>query len=632
MAQFKYVPRTNRVTTPLENDWFRYDMDDPKNLPYDMNLPLMLDTETHSDEMRDIRLIQLFQETWEKPIIIDTNSFSVDYIYSYIKYYHIVAHAVSFEIGVFRTDLGRNTGNSLVCPFSKFSDTFLLARKALFNKVDGFGFDSVSKYIHQYDYYSEYAKTLGWSEEEAPLFKKSLQKSFLDSPKSNKRSQGLYYEQLHYAALDVLLLSKVYKELKYVEDEFIIQLDYKVIPALQEWQGLPIDQNKVAELKTKFNDIELECSLTLPPGLNVNSYVQVRKLLNIEGSDDTALAEVEDQASRFPDDDTIINAKFAKAIRSKRSAIKSITFLEKYEGDRFNGYASPRTISGRLAMENHNLMQIARTLKGAFGTAYQNERDGTNKVLLHYDYAALELRMAAVRLNETVLIELFEQEADLHRYAGSQIYDKPEEEINDHERFVGKTANFGLLYGAGGARFALMCLKNAGLYITEEDAKVVVKGWKKAYPVIKAWHDKMGRSKDQIDHTLNGRDYKANMYSDLLAIGNQGSAAEVFKLALVYLYKSKIPICVGIHDSFILECDTIEEARIVGEKLYKCALTGWFEGIKNSLYPTLPMPGAVSIGLNWGEMEKGQALEKIKYKGTYEEYLSFRDNVLNGEL
>ncbi len=635
----KFTFRTATVPGPLETDLFRYRLDNPAEIDF-TDEPIMLDIETHGDDYTKIRLIQLYQASWEKAIVIDTNDYSADELLKLLIPRHVVIHNATFEIYCFMNDC-----NLDAVPFTKWSDTFLLARRALFNKIQAFGLDSVAAFVHGKDYYKDYARSLGYTEDlndpkkcEVKKYKKSMQKSFLDSPKSNKMAEPLHYEQIYYAALDVLLMPKIYREVKSVEDEFIIQLDYKVIPTLVKWRGLPIDHLRTDELIMKYTGIVDESTDELPdkpgePGtpLLVNSWVQVRKLFGSDASDDTFLASIEDESKRDPDSpEKEDRARWAYYIRQKRSAIKAVTFANKYIGKRFNGYASPRTISGRLAQDNNNLMQIARTLKGAFG--FEDIEENKGKYLVHYDYAALELRMACARLGETTLENLFRAGRDLHTYAASQIYEKVESEINAHERFVGKTANFGLLYGAGAARFCAMAMKNAGLYITEPEAKIIVRGWKKAYPGIKAWHNLMGRSKNNQDVTLNGRYYTAKMFTDLLAIGNQGSAAEVFKLGLLYLDRNGIIPCVGIHDSYILECDSLEEARAEGEILYKSALTGWFEGIKASKVPDLPMPGVVSIGRDWGDMEKGESLETIAYDGTYEEYLSFKDRVIAGEL
>ncbi len=622
---FRYLPSTPHIPLGYENDEFRYGLDDPKDIKFTDEF-VCLDIECHSKKHRDIRTVQLFQPSWEKVIILDTNQYSVREIYEAIKHKHLVAHNMAFELSLFQTDLGEPD-----CVFENINDTFLLSRIAFATEVEGFGFDNIAAHVHGFDYYKAYAKVLGWPDEDVPKFKKAMQKSFLDSPKSNKRDEPLTLEQLTYAMYDVLLMSKVYKEVRYYERDFNYQLDCKTLKtSLLSWKGLPIDHDRVTDLKIKYQKLVDEATDNLPEGLLVNSWVQVRKLFDSTESNDTFLASVENDAERYPDNSGLVEfGVYAKAIRQKRSAIKSVTFLNKYVGERFNGYASPTTITGRLQQDENNLMQIARGLKTSFGFTEEDTR-----YLVHYDFAALELRMLAVRINETVLLDKFRSGTDLHRYSGSQIYNIPEEEIDDHKRFVGKTANFALLYGAGSSRFAAMALKNAGLYLDEDEAKRIVRAWKKGFPAIKKQHQEAGRMDDdaRIGRALNGRIMKPKMYSDYLANPNQSSAADCFKLGLVYLAKNGVVPLVGIHDSYLLEAENFADAERLGQVLYKCALVGWFEGIRNSQDPTLPMPGDISIAKNWGEAEKGNATKVIGTAGTYEDYLTFKEDTINGEL
>lgn len=631
MAKLKYYPRTPLVTEPLETELFRYNLDDPLSIDY-TDEEVMLDIETHSKKMADIRLVQIYQASWDKAIIFDTNKYPLDEIYQVIKDQHLIIHTATFEMSCFQSDLGLR-----VAPFTNWSDTFLLSRIALADEVQAFSLDVVAEAVHGRNYYTEYAQTLGYTASEAAAFKKALQRSFLDSPKSNKRALPLTYEQLYYAALDVLVMPKIYRSLKHVENQFIIQLDYKVIPFMQkyQWYGLPVDKSEWRLAWDKAQNKIEEASQVLPEELNVNSWVQVRKLFNSTASDDTFMAEQENEAKRNPEDiEKAERAKWAHAIRQKRKYIKQQAFLTTYvKSDRVKGFFSPRTISGRLAAEADNVLQIPRELKHIFG--YEDK----NKYLIHCDYAALEFRMLCAVLGEEIIESLLRDGVDIHKYAASGIYDKPMNEITKWERFVGKTANFGLAYGAGGKRFADMAMKNAGLYIPEDESKKIVKAWKKLYPGVKEWHDRNGRSKDNKDITLNGRPYWANLYTDLNAIKIQGTSAEVFKLANLYTYwydqtVETVKMLNTIHDSQIEEADTLEDARRKGLRMYKCMLVGWFEGIKNSKIPDLPMPLDVNIVQNWADAdvdlgEQKGFREDLTFSGSYEEYLSFKDEVLS---
>ena len=629
MAKLRYISTTPKVSQEgYEDEWFSYNLVELEDIPFDDDLPVMLDIETHKKNFSDIRTVQLFQEHWEKPIILDTNKYSVSDIYDKIKHRHLVIHNASFELSCFQTDLHMDK-----CVFDNFSDTFLLARKALALKIDSFGFDAVAAHIHGVDYYTAYAVELGWKEGDVPHFKKSLQKSFLDSPKSYKRGEDLYYEQLRYGALDVMLMSKMYRELKYVEDEFIIQLDYKFIKWAQRYQryGLPVDRSKLEEEERKDIQAIEETKELLPEGLNVGSWVQVRKLFDSDASDDTFLASVENDYARHPDSTELEQrATWAKAIRKQRRSLKRLTYIKVYKTDRITGFVAPRTKSGRIAAEELNTLQIPRSLKRCFG--YENK----DKYMIYADFSNLELRMLTAIINEEKMAEKFMNKEDLHTYSGSQVYEKPPEEVSKAERFIGKFFNFSAGYGAGAARLCAMLMKEAGIYMSEEDMRPMLRKWKNAWPAIKQMHQVNGRSKDNIARTLGGRVVHCDMYTDLNAIPPQGSSAEVFKLAHLYMIKSKpdIIMCNAIHDSYISETELdINEARYNAKVVGYSMITAWFQSIQNSQIPTLPMPTDVVIGHNWQDLEvEAEGTETLSYPGTYEMYLEIKDDVINGNI
>ncbi len=97
-------------------------------------------------------------------------------------------------------------------------------------------------------------------------------------------------------------MSKMYKAVKHVEEDWIIQLDYKFIPWALKYQkyGLPVDKSKWSHAWLNSQGEIDDATTLLPEGLNVNSWVQVRKLFDSDASDDTFLASVENDFERFP--------------------------------------------------------------------------------------------------------------------------------------------------------------------------------------------------------------------------------------------------------------------------------------------------------------------------------------------
>ena len=72
--------------------------------------------------------------------------------------------------------------------------------------------------------------------------------------------------------------------------------------------------------------------------------------------------------------------------------------------------------------------------------------------LLSADYSQIELRILAHLANEEILINAFQKNDDIHSLTARLIFEK--EDINSDERRVGKTINFGVIYGMGIKKFA----------------------------------------------------------------------------------------------------------------------------------------------------------------------------------
>jgi len=668
----------NKLTTPLvegpdETEYYRYMMDTPESLTsadkeslffLRKDEPLYLDVETHSYTYENIRTAQLYQEHWPKAIIFDTNDIAIRDLHTAIKDNHVVAHMLTMELSTFQNDTKPEdvlwSEYFPGIPFEKHSDTFLLARQALFNKVDGFGLDKVAKYVHGTDYYHDYAVAIGASD---PVgYKKFMQKSFLDTPKSDKRSQPLHKEQLVYGALDVMVMPKIYKAFKEEEKKFIVKLDYLFIDRCVKYQhvGLPLDEDKWELHTNNLTNTREKCTQLFPEGFNPRSYKQVRALLNSVESDDQYFAQVVDgsdmvvcpvgveggtpeglieAAVLYRDDPDVFlyRKRIAEALREYRSAAKRMEALKAYKEQherfgRVKGYISPRTISGRIASDEVNMTNIPRSLKDCFG--YKDTPEDS-RFLIYADYSQLELRMLAAVLREEVMISKFMNDEDLHVFAATQVYEKAPEVITKAERFIGKFFNFSGGYGAGVARLCTMLIKEAGIYMSEEDMRPLHRRWKKTFPAMDEWHRRNGRSKTNEDVTLLGRMYKAKLYTDLNAIKMQGSSAEVFKLAHIYMEKNMPGIRTGaaVHDSYIHLADNIVEAQNVGFVTVWCMIVAWFEVLQNSLYPTLKMPTEALIGKNWGEIDnEGKFSLKYRADGNHKQYLAAKSYVVQGTL
>lgn len=484
-----------------------------------------------------------------------------------------------------------------------YIDTFFAARLVYFNE-DSFSLDDVMTYVLGYD---PYRKT--------GLNKASMQKSNYDVP-------VLTDDQEQYAAIDVFYLLNVVKSVEHIFEDLNYILDIKTnnVFLRMQWNGMPVDNERLCQIyEQKTEQASLLCK-----DFNVNSYVQVRAKLNTRSSDDATLVKLVSEGN-----------KLAKDIREKKKLLKRISFMNKWLTERIYGKFKVSARSGRSTSEDQNLQQIPRDLKGCFGTK-------PGRVLVYADYAQIELRTICAITVCKLMEKLFREGTDLHSYTRDFIFGTIEdivkslvgdrtdleeavmaeihelaEATNKDNRQVSKTCNFNFLYAGGIDVFLGILLSQTGLIMTEVKAHGVRKLWRKLWREIYVWQQKgiIAFQSGKHGSTPLGRKYTAARVTDYLNIENQGSAADVAKLATIRMaprleelnkeLNTEVVICNFIHDSWILECDDDPVVyKAASEVLAHSMQEAWFEISKVFNITDLPMPVNVKVGQNWGDIEK----------------------------
>jgi len=107
---------------------------------------------------------------------------------------------------------------------------------------------------------------------------------------------------------------------------------------------------------------------------------------------------------------------------------------------------------------------------------------------IDYDLSQIEARTLAWLAGQDDLVEAFDRGDDVYKIMASAIYNKPADEINKDERFVGKTTILGAGYGMGHKKFQAQ-LKNFGVEMETEECERVVTVYRNTYPRIrKLWY------------------------------------------------------------------------------------------------------------------------------------------------
>lgn len=250
------------------------------------------------------------------------------------------------------------------------------------------------------------------------------------------------------------------------------------------------------------------------------------------------------------------------------------------------------TTTGRLSSSNPNLQNIPiRTeFSRKIRQAFMPQEDW---LLVSADYSQIELRILAHFSQEPVLVEAYNNNQDVHRVTAQLIFDKAD--ITPEERTLGKTINFGVIYGMGSQRFA----REAG--VSPKEAKIFIDKYRHRYAKVFEYLENskkqaiakgfvttlLGRRRyfqlgdeklrqlqgtpiteiDLDDLTINYNDAQL-----LRAAANapiQGSSADIIKIAMVKLaqilenYQARLLL--QVHDELVLEIPPHEWPELEGK-------------------------------------------------------------------
>lgn len=594
----------------------------------DPRWPIFCDTETCS-LYSNIRLVQVMQEHWDKCIIFDIKDVSLQSVYNLLKPYTMVFHNYAYDSACFQEDLNINDD-----PFEKWNDTLILSRLA-FPEWQTFSLDECFNRVYGIDLYDR---------EEFEGGKRKMQLSFLTNKKRDGMNAQLTSAQLTYAAIDVFYFPKFYafvfgnKYDKGIRRSYA--LDKEFLHACLKWHRnrTPLVKSNIDSLISHYQSNLDELIKDLPQGLNINSSVQVKQLTGLATSARDALAVANAEGNKIAG--KVLTAKQ----NERRLSLLKKNFLP---FDSIRGFYSSNSSSGRAACGGSdlddgstNLMQIPREFKIIIGF----EKDDDKYVLVHADYAQLELRTAAAMTDCKSLMTAFEQNLDLHAYSASKMLGLSYEQAlnSGKERTAAKICNFAMLYCCSASRLYESIKMSSKSPVSLQEATKTRQAWLKTYPEIKNWHDACSQAffneNNRVYVTQTGRPYYARKVSEVAGIACQSISAEAAKYALIRLtndlekmridYKrnERPKIIQFIHDCIIVKVQNDPElVKRVGELLAKAMIVGWFKMLKFLPFKYLSMPVDVYATKTFGDKETEENLV-YSFKGTYKQYRKICDD------
>ena len=416
------------------------------------------------------------------------------------------------------------------------------------------------------------------------------------------------------------------------------QVEQPLEPVLAEMEatGIRIDVPYLQELSTEMGTtlerLETEAKEAAGVDFNLASPKQLGELLfDTLGLDrkksrrtKTGYSTDATVLEKLGDDHPVVPLVLEHRVLSKLKStyIDALPQLVEAETGRVHtDFNQAVTATGRLSSSNPNLQNIpvrteySRRIRKAF-----LPQDGWT--LLSADYSQIELRILTHLSGEEVLQEAYRSGDDVHALTARLLLNK--DEVSADERRLGKTINFGVIYGMGAQRFA----REAG--VSQTEAKDFLAKYKQRYPKVFAFlelQERLALSRGYVETILGRRrpfHFDRNGLGRLLgkdpleidldvarrggmeaqqlrAAANapiQGSSADIIKVAMVQLQAALtsqgLParLLLQVHDELVLEVkpDALETTQNTVVRT-----------MENAVKLTVPLVAETGVGTNWME-------------------------------
>ncbi len=415
-----------------------------------------------------------------------------------------------------------------------------------------------------------------------------------------------------------------------------VELPLEPVLALMEATGIRIDTAYLKELSQELAQtlerLETEAKAAAGIEFNLASPKQLGELLfdtlGLDrkksrktktgwSTDATVLEKLEDAHPVVP---LVLEHRTLSKLKS--TYVDALPALMEPETGRVHtDFNQAVTATGRLSSSNPNLQNIpirtefSRRIRKAFlpEAGWQ---------LISADYSQIELRILAHLSGEEVLVEAYNNGDDVHALTARLLLEK--DEVSSDERRLGKTINFGVIYGMGAQRFA----RETG--VSQAQAKEFLTKYKQRYPKVFAFlelQERLALSRGYVETILGrrrpfafdpsglgrllGKDpleidlevaRRGGMEAQQLrAAANapiQGSSADIIKLAMVQLNRrlaeGGLParLLLQVHDELVLEA---------APEALEPVLTLTRETMERAVELAVPLVVETGVGPNWME-------------------------------
>jgi DNA polymerase-1 len=432
----------------------------------------------------------------------------------------------------------------------------------------------------------------------------------------------LSHSQIEYAARDAAIMPEVRAKL----DERIqldglktvLQLENECVMPIAEMElnGFYLDEprwraqldsvNKTqAKTANELQDMlaagVAQASLFGRPEINLDSIDQVTGALlglGVPVPNTTRAWELQPLAEQYPVVGKLLEYR-AAAKASSSFGENILGFIEPKTGRIHADFRQIGAPTGRFSCSSPNLQQIPH--EAEYRSCF---RAPAGRKLVIADYSQIELRILADFSEDENFIHAFVSGQDFHSTTAAQIFGTKPENVDADQRSFAKRLNFGVVYGIGAQRFAMMT------GVTERQAEDTLRRYFATYPKMDEWlrMQSKGVLTERAARTASGRlariNFDANDRSSIGAAQRyaknmpiQGTSADILKRALRLLHDdlrdTTAQLVNIVHDEIVVECDT-SDADEIAAKLESAMLRAGEQFVKR-----VPIKVDIHIAAEW---------------------------------
>ncbi|WP_081661786.1 DNA polymerase [Gillisia sp. JM1] len=452
----------------------------------------------------------------------------------------------------------------------------------------------------------------------------------MNSNRNEKTLEGVHSKIVtNYACEDADQTFQLYNHFnpligKYKLDT-VYKLDCQLVSVLadMEYNGVLIDKK---ELKKIEKDVELKIGdaklrieqftkgtvlISSPPQISMFLFEELALTPMGERGENGHYSVSQNVLHKLVGEHQIIGAllDYRGSSKVKTTFIKALKNINPKTGRLHTSYNQTVAATGRLSSSKPNLQNIpSQTIGKQLRACFKTPKGYS---LIGADYSNIELRVTAHLSQDKKMLNAYRTDVDLHTLTTSKIFNIPYEEVTKEKRGVGKTVNFGLLYGM--SAFGLSeKLSREGTGYTIEECTQFINDFFELYEGVKKFSDDLiyrattkGYAETMIGRRRPLPELQSNDTSEreagkrkALNTPIQGTAADILKIAMVSIYNRlkkeglKSKMLLQVHDELLFEVPDGE--KNIMKKLIRLEMV-------NAVHLSIPLEVDLKIGKSWKE-------------------------------